>query len=279
MEQGGVFFGIQDQDTGKQYLKAQLEPGGDAPPEAKAMYQSVMKAAEDKQAAADKKVEEQNERQLRMFAHSFELQARAITQAISLGDYKEARKELTKADEAYQASLDRMNTMDRAAVRAKNEDQQAQFAVLSNHIAMTLQQPQVSARPTKAMFDEAAGSLPWMQKIKKTWDSDGYLSGLTLSADQVDKMVDLAHQKAEVQKEHVDRVKKEHESDLAPETATGKPAKRGQLKTLTSPLNGDNKSTVKNAVPPKEGDTKVNSHGDRVVFHEGKWGLANAAAN
>jgi hypothetical protein len=221
MEQGGVFFGIEDQDNGKQYLKQQLEPGGDAPPEAKQMYAAVQKAATDKQAAADKKSEEANERQMRMFAHSLEMQNVAIRKAMEIGDYREARKEVSKADEGYQAAIDRMNTMDKASVQAKQGDQQAAFALLSNHIAMTLQQPQVSARPTKAMFDEAASSLPWMASITKKFGPDGLLLGVTLSPEQIDQMTGLAHDKVDTQKQHVDRLKSEYQDDLNPQPVTG----------------------------------------------------------
>ena len=111
--------------------------------------------------------------------------------------------------------------MDKAAALAKKGDQQAMFAVLSNHLAMTLQQPKVSARPTKAMFDEAAGSLPFMQKITKSFSDDGYLTGLTLSPDQVDKMVQLAHDKVDTQQDHVTRVKDEYQSAMEPAPLTG----------------------------------------------------------
>ena len=216
MDQGGVFFGVEDQDTGKQYLKSQLEAGGDAPPEAKQMYKAVQDAAQAKQDAQDKKDETANEKTLQTFAHQLDMQNRGLIKAMELGNYRDARKELNKADDGFQASIDRSNTMDRAASAAKNGDQQAMFAILSNHIAMTLQQPGVSARPTKTMYDEAAGSLPWMQGIQKKFDNDGYLTGLTLSPDQIDKMTSLAHEKVQTQKEHIDRLKDEYQEDLNP---------------------------------------------------------------
>jgi hypothetical protein len=221
MEQGGAFFGIEDQDTGKQYLTSQLAPGGDAPPEAKQMYGAVQKAATDKQAAADKKSEEANARQMKMFGHQLEMQNVGIQKAIELGDFREARKEVSKADEGYQAAADRMSTMDKASVKAKGGDQQAMFAILANHIAMTMQQPQVSARPTKAMFDEAASSLPWMANIQKKFDSNGYLLGVTLSPEQIDQMTGLAHDKVDTQKDHIDRLKSEYKDDLNPQAVTG----------------------------------------------------------
>jgi hypothetical protein len=86
---------------------------------------------------------------------------------------------------------------------------------------MTMQQPQVSARPTKAMFDEAASSLPWMANIQKKFDSNGYLLGVTLSPEQIDQMTGLAHDKVDTQKDHIDRLKSEYKDDLNPQAVTG----------------------------------------------------------
>jgi hypothetical protein len=223
MEQGGVFFGVEDQDTGKQYLKSQLGPGGDAPPEAKQMAAAVDKAAKDKQDVADAKEKDINDRQMKTFSHQLEMQNVQIQKAMEIGDFREARREISKADEGYQAAVDRMGTMDSASVKAKGGDQQAMFAILANHIAMTLQQPQVSTRPTKAMFDEAASSLPWMANITKKFSPDGYLLGVTLSPEQIDQMTGLAHDKVETQKDHVERLKTEYKDDLNPQPVTTKP--------------------------------------------------------
>ena len=95
MDQGGVFFGVEDQDTGKQYLKAQLEPGGDAPPEAKQMYAAVQKAAKDKQDAADAKENEKQkhedkvtERQARQLSASFDRLGMSEQFTEQMGEYR-----------------------------------------------------------------------------------------------------------------------------------------------------------------------------------------------
>jgi hypothetical protein len=236
IEQNGIAAGLTDEDTGKQYTAADLSAAGSAPPEAKKFWSGISDAEAKKAADEERKAEEAEKRQERAFSHAFAMQESSIRNAITKGDYDAARKEVNKSDESYQAALDRASTMDKAAIKAKQGDQQAMFAVLSNHIAMTLQQPQVSARPTKAMFDEAANSLPWMQKIGKQFDSDGYLVGITLSPDQIDKMVDLGHQKAETEKEHVDRVRAEFSDDLNPTDSQGKTIKKTGAKRVGSML-------------------------------------------
>lgn len=254
MEQGGVAFGIEDQDTGKQYLPQQLEPGGTAPPEAKSIWQSIQRAAADKQKAADAKVKEQeklqNEREdraderMRMAqAHSDRKTDRAIENAITIGDYRTAKKEIQKVEEAYQGSLDRVDTMEKSLTSALQGDQQAMTNLLANHIAMTKQQLGAPNRsPTRADFEEAMGSLPASDKLLKQFDANhGLLSGVTLSADQMHQMVKLGHEKVETLKEHLDRVKADNEDVLNPTDDEGKPIKKpkpGALKTLTQPPGG-----------------------------------------
>src|SRR5271156_2507104 len=212
--QGGILTGGVDEHGRSFSVQDML--AGNAGKELQSQAQSYQTGEQAKQAAIDAKAEAANKKTLELFSHQLDMQNRGLEKAMELGNYRDARKELSKADEGYQASIDRSNTMDRAATAAKNGDQQAMFAILSNHIAMTLQQPGVSARPTKTMYDEAAGSLPWMQGVAKKFDSDGYLTGLTLSPDQIDKMTNLAHEKVQTQKEHIDRIKDEYQEDLNP---------------------------------------------------------------
>ena len=68
LEQGGVAYGVEDQDSGKQYLISQLGLNGDAPPEAKQIWQTIQQAKKEKEDAADKKQRESDERQMRGLA-------------------------------------------------------------------------------------------------------------------------------------------------------------------------------------------------------------------
>jgi hypothetical protein len=72
LEQGGVAYGVEDQDTGKQYLPSQLSANGDAPPEAKQIWQTIKQAQKDKQAEEDKKEDERIQAQSRSIAAGFE---------------------------------------------------------------------------------------------------------------------------------------------------------------------------------------------------------------
>lgn len=72
MEQGGVAFGIENQDDGKQYLPSQLGPNGNAPPEAKQMWQTYQEQKKAKDAEEHRKEDERNARQAATIAAGFE---------------------------------------------------------------------------------------------------------------------------------------------------------------------------------------------------------------
>jgi hypothetical protein len=74
--------------------------------------------------------------------------------------------------------------------RAKAGDQQAMLAMTANHIGMTLG-AQKGARINQAVWNEAVESAPWLARAAAHFGPDGYLSGVVLSPDQVDQMVDL----------------------------------------------------------------------------------------
>jgi hypothetical protein len=251
IEQNGLPVGIEGADGKLHTMDELAKPDSDADPEVKALAKSVMDARAKKDAADAKKEqdrrddenhrnEQSTQRLLMQFRQQSQMAMFQMQKMMEMGDYREARKEVNKAKGSYEASVDRASSMDKAAQKAKQGDQQAMFAVLSNHIAMTLQQPGVSARPTKAMYDEAASSLPWMQNVTKKFDKDsGVLTGLVLTPDQIDKMVDLGHQKVEVQKEHVDRLNDEFKDDLNPTVpGTNRPVKKGGVAKVLGPVGG-----------------------------------------
>jgi hypothetical protein len=95
---------------------------------------------------------------------------------------------------AYQPTLDsaeRMNVMTESYEKAvKDHDQQAMLNLLANHLGMTMGL-QKGARMTKDIINEAKQSQPWLQGIQSKFDKDGYLSGVTLSPNQMRQMVAL----------------------------------------------------------------------------------------
>ncbi len=103
-----------------------------------------------------------------------------------------ARQEISKIYQPVSDSAERYNVMTQnLRDGVQNHDQQAMLSLLANHIGMTMGL-QKGARITQAILDEAQKSLPFLQGVKAKFDSDGYLSGVTLSPEQMHQMVGLA---------------------------------------------------------------------------------------
>jgi len=85
----------------------------------------------------------------------------------------------------------RYRSMNDSYPKAQKGDQQAMMNLLTNHIGMTLGL-QKGARITKDILQEAQKSTPWLQGVEAKFDDRGYLSGLTLTNEQMGQMMDLA---------------------------------------------------------------------------------------
>jgi hypothetical protein len=118
-------------------------------------------------------------------------------------------KDLIDTKSSYQGAIDRTETMDQNLKNALQGDQQAMLSLVANHIGMTLG-AQKGARITRAVWDEAVESTPWLSRVAAKWGPDGYLSGVTLAPEQMRQMVRLAHEKTETLRKHVERLQKEH---------------------------------------------------------------------
>lgn len=102
-----------------------------------------------------------------------------------------AKNDVLKAYQPTQDSAERMNVMTESYEKAvKDHDQQAMLNLLANHLGMTMGL-QKGARITKDIVNEAKQSQPWLQGIASKFDKDGYLTGVTLSPNQMRQMVAL----------------------------------------------------------------------------------------
>jgi hypothetical protein len=119
---------------------------------------------------------------------------RPITVNTAAGERAD-RNAVLKAYEPTLQSAERMNVMTDAYEKAiKDHDQQAMLNLLANHLGMTMGL-QKGARMTKDIIHEAQQSQPFLQGIKSHFDKDGYLSGVTLSPQQMRQMVNLGQQR------------------------------------------------------------------------------------
>lgn len=112
----------------------------------------------------------------------------------SAGDKQDTaqKAQVFKVYQPVMDSAERFNVMADAYEKAiKDHDQQAMLNLLYNHMGMTMGL-QKGARMTQDLIREAQQSQPWLQGIKAKFDNQGYLSGVTLSPQQMRQMVGLA---------------------------------------------------------------------------------------
>lgn len=137
-----------------------------------------------------KTIQAEGQRQRAQFGEQEKLQGMRQTAAQGKGDTQTREKVLTYWQPALD-SAERLNVMTRNYEDATQKgDQQAMLSLLANHLGMTMGL-QKGARLTKDIIQEAQQSAPWLQRIGTKFDQNGYLSGVTLSPEQMKQMVSL----------------------------------------------------------------------------------------
>jgi hypothetical protein len=104
------------------------------------------------------------------------------------------RQAALKAYTPASDSAERFNVMSKNYEDALRGDQQAMVSLLANHIGMTMGL-QKGAKITQFLYSEAEHSAPWLQNVKKRFDKEGYLQGVTLSPEQMKQMLSLARER------------------------------------------------------------------------------------
>jgi hypothetical protein len=224
--ESGRLVGVEDPNAGEFYTDPAKMPA-----EAKEIYDQSNKIEMAKE--KEKKDEED-----RRFSRQLALQTQAFSNALARNDYTTANKEVTKAKGNYQDAIDRQATMDgnlkdiEKAQKEGKQNQQAMMSLLANHIGMT-SGAQPKMRMSKAQWDEAKDSVPLLDRVEAKFDKDGYLSGVVLTNEQVNQMVELAHQKTAILRDHVDRVKDDYADALGTKSKMPKPPTGGKSSKKT----------------------------------------------
>lgn len=186
MEQGGVAFGIEDQDTGKQYLVSQLAPNGDAPPEAKQIWKTIQDAQQKK---ADEQAKKDQERDKRLANTLGNMGTWTIAEDGSgnttlynskTGQTKEAPTGLHKSGYFAKqiAPLEAANLNITSYIDGKVFDGPGDLAL--QHEFFTATQPSTGFRMTKVQQDILQDSQSWLNSMQGklyhtlhgTWFSD-----------------------------------------------------------------------------------------------------------
>ena len=196
MEQGGMALGVEDQDTGKQYLPDQLGPQGDAPPQAKQIWATIQAIQAGKEARLDQKDKEAQERinqSQERLAHALGAQANQGTWSIAedgegnpilfnskTGEQKEAPGEMHKS--GYFAK--QIAPLDAAGLNIKSYVDGGVFDgpgdLALQHEFFTATQPSTGFRMTKVQQDILQNSQSWLNSLQAkahhlatgTWFSD-----------------------------------------------------------------------------------------------------------
>ena len=239
---------IDENGNEKNYYEKDMKT---APEEVSTLFKS------DKSAFADKEHRDEA-KQAATFSREVALLGARVSDQIAVSDYRGAQKAVQDAQKKATDASVQSSIMEKAAPAAKSHDGAAMYTVLANFVKSAI--GGTGMRVTQTEWNQAQQTRPWLQGVTAQFGRDGYLTGVKLAPEQIDSMVREARQKSEAMNEAVSTVKEQHADEL----------EQGQE------LKGGGKGGLapkKNAAP-KEGDTKVNSSGDKVKFHNGKWGPA-----
>lgn len=257
---GGVFTSITDPNSGRTWSASDLGPAGNAPAEAKKLYADYEAGVKGKQQEKDKEFEREQkaiqDRQAKNNENMLERMRLQFQNMLSMNNFRSANNVVQGLEKNYATSQTLESRMKQLEPKALAGDQQAMLAILANHIAMTTHQPGASMRPTKALFDEAASAQPWLQKIDKRVDQDGVLSGVVLSKDQIQQMVDLAPIMVNADLDALNQARQLMQGQLNPAPAGSTGAKRVG-KILPKP---GGTQTNNNAPPPAAGGFKFDAY-------------------
>lgn len=210
---------VVDQDTQERWTRDDVSKGLGGETVAR-MFAGQKEVAKKKDADALKKF---NQR-LEAMNHSFDL-------AIKRSDHAGAQRYVTAAKNDLVQAEGRSKTMDQNEQDALRGNQQAMLSLVANHIGMTLG-AQKGARITRAVWDEAIQSAPWIETNAAQWFHtdengdhifDGFKGGVTLTSDEIKQMVGLAHQKVDTLREQVTNMQNELGPELGKAPNTGAP--------------------------------------------------------
>ena len=190
---GGVTIGVTA--NGKPYFAKDVN-NPDTPEEVKSFFASLDEGQKSKIAQKEKDRQEQyaemEKRQRISLSAAMQRTIAQFQNALATKQAGIADSVVGKQQQQVATDMSLENRMQALMPEALAGNQQAMVGIVANHIAMTTHQPGAAMRPTKALFDEAANSQPWLQSVTKKFDSDGVLVGIVLSPEQIQNMVQLA---------------------------------------------------------------------------------------
>jgi len=241
-------------------------------------------------AGAKAKNSQFEQRRQENYRHMEQMQARSIAasnqramysfqNALAMGQFKPAEGLMTKQEQQVYQDKGMMAKMNSLMPDALAGNQQAQLAILMNHVAMTTHQPGAAQRATRAMVEEAEKSAPWLQNVEKRYGPDGYLEGVTLSPEQIQNMVELAPNTLAADSSVLEGMKKDYgvggtDGTVTPLPAQVKPLPAGpKTQSLKKPAGGGAWKAPADAPPAPKEDNHLLKKGGTVIAKSqgGQW--------
>ncbi len=216
----GEVVGVQNSMTKQSF-------GADAtdkmPPAAKKALQAGAEAV-------DRHNQKEIDKESRMFKNHLAALQQSFQNSLNAKDYADALKQVSTAKAALDGSKMGVRIMDRLASAAKGGNQQAMLAILSYHVQMTTGARIVAGstpRISMYMYEEAQQTSPMLARIQARFGKDGYLSGVVLTPQQVDQMVELAHGLAAARQDTYNEIHSQYADTLSiNRRQPGKPEKK-----------------------------------------------------
>lgn len=114
---------------------------------------------------------------------------------VGSASYKAAVKQATDAQKDFNNASTNLSTMLKTAAEAKQGNGAAQVGILAAYLKTVVGGQGSGLRITKAEWDAATQTRPFLKGIEAKFSPDGYMSGAAIAPSQVDQMVNEVHQK------------------------------------------------------------------------------------
>jgi hypothetical protein len=104
-------------------------------------------------------------------------------------EYKGLVKQSIDAQKEYNGAHTNLSTMLKTAPAAKRGDGAAQVGIISAYLKTVVGGAGTGVRITKAEWDAATGTRPFLKGIEAKFSPDGYMTGAAIAPSQVDQMI------------------------------------------------------------------------------------------
>lgn len=161
-------------------------------------------------------------------------------------EYKDLVKQSIDAQKEYNGAFTNLSTMVKTAAAAKKGDGAAQVGIISGYLKTVVGGQGTGVRITKAEWDAATGTRPFLKGIEAKFSPNGYMSGAAIAPSQVDQMIREVYAKTQSLKETTKAAKQrmlEEQQNQIPDNLKPKP---------TNPAATSHDEEIMNLLHPKQ---------------------------